>query len=110
MNIDKNKIDEATELIKLAINDYDSFLKKIDSFDPENNQLFTIYPNPSNSIIIIKAVKNNLTSIKIYDISGKKIRTITAESLIETIDISNLKIGVYILKINNTKSIRFLKK
>ncbi len=35
MNIDKNKIDEATELIKLAINDYDSFLKKIDSFDPE---------------------------------------------------------------------------
>ena len=35
MNIDKNKIDEATELIKLAINDYDSFLKKIDSFAPE---------------------------------------------------------------------------
>ena len=35
MNIDKNKIDEATELIKLAINDYDSFLKKIDSFPPE---------------------------------------------------------------------------
>ena len=35
MNIDKNKIDEATELIKLAINDYDSFLKKIDSFDRE---------------------------------------------------------------------------
>jgi len=88
----------------------DSVTLDIDSFDPENNQLFTIYPNPSNSIIIIKAVKNNLTSIKIYDISGKKIRTITAESLIETIDISNLKIGVYILKINNTKSIRFLKK
>ena len=35
MNIDKNKIDEATELIKLAINDYDSFLKKIDSFPLE---------------------------------------------------------------------------
>ncbi len=35
MNIDKNKIDEATELIKLAINDYDSFLKKIDSFPSE---------------------------------------------------------------------------
>ncbi len=35
MNIDKNKIDEATELIKLAINDYDSFLKKIDSFASE---------------------------------------------------------------------------
>ena len=35
INIDKNKINEATELIKLAINDYDSFLKKIDSFAPE---------------------------------------------------------------------------
>ena len=35
INIDKNKINEATELIKLAINDYDSFLKKIDSFPPE---------------------------------------------------------------------------
>jgi len=35
MHTDKNKIDEATELIKLAINDYNSFLKKIDIFAPE---------------------------------------------------------------------------
>lgn len=30
-----NKIDEAADLIKLAINDYNSFLKLIETFTPE---------------------------------------------------------------------------
>ena len=34
MNIKNSKIEEATELIKLAINDYDAFLKKINTFSP----------------------------------------------------------------------------
>jgi len=35
MDIENSKIEEASELIKLAINDYDSFLKKINTFTPE---------------------------------------------------------------------------
>jgi hypothetical protein len=38
MNIENSKIEEATELIKLAINDYDAFLKKINTFSPEKKE------------------------------------------------------------------------
>ena len=38
MNIENSKIEEATELIKLAINDYDAFLKKINTFTPEKKE------------------------------------------------------------------------
>ena len=38
MNIENSKIEEASELIKLAINDYDAFLKKINTFTPEKKE------------------------------------------------------------------------
>ena len=37
MNIENPKIEEATELIKLAINDYDAFLKKINTFKSQKS-------------------------------------------------------------------------
>ena len=38
MDIKNSRIDEASELIKLAINDYDAFLKKINTFTPEKKK------------------------------------------------------------------------
>ena len=38
MKIENSKIEEVTELIKLAINDYDAFLKKINTFTPEKTE------------------------------------------------------------------------
>ena len=38
MYIINSRIDEASELIKLAINDYDAFLKKINTFTPEKKE------------------------------------------------------------------------
>ena len=38
MDIENSKIEEASELIKLAINDYDTFLKKINTFSPEKKE------------------------------------------------------------------------
>ena len=38
MNIKSSKIEEASKLIKLAINDYDAFLKKVNSFTPEKKE------------------------------------------------------------------------
>jgi hypothetical protein len=35
MNQDNNKINEAKKLIKLAIEDYDAFLKLINTYSPE---------------------------------------------------------------------------
>ncbi|WP_339661992.1 glycosyl hydrolase 53 family protein [uncultured Polaribacter sp.] len=91
----------------------DAFLDKnilaVNDFEIENTDLFKLYPNPNNDIITIKGIKNNLTSIKIYDIKGKKIKSIKTDSISKIIDISDLKIGIYFFKINNTQSIKFLK-
>ena len=38
INIKSSKIEEASKLIKLAINDYDAFLKKVNSFTPEKKE------------------------------------------------------------------------
>ena len=38
MVIENSKIEEASELIKLAINDYDAFLKKINTFTPKKKE------------------------------------------------------------------------
>ena len=38
MDIENSKIEEASELIKLAINDYDAFLKKINTFTTKKKE------------------------------------------------------------------------
>ncbi len=76
----------------------------------ENNHLFSICPNPSNNFITIKSLNDKITSIKIYDITGKLIKRIKGERASETINISKLLTGIYVLKINNSKSMQFLKK
>ncbi|MEZ4936518.1 MAG: M4 family metallopeptidase [Crocinitomicaceae bacterium] len=63
-----------------------------------NIDRFNIFPNPSNNIVNITTptINENFT-INIFDISGKKIRTINPDDYQFTIDISNLESGVYIV-------------
>jgi arabinogalactan endo-1,4-beta-galactosidase len=83
---------------------------KTESLEIENNQLFSLFPNPSNQLITVKSSRDVLKSIKIYDITGKLIKNIDeAFQLSKTINISELQVGIYVLKINNSKSIKFLK-
>lgn len=92
----------------------DAFMDKgtlsTENLQIENNQLFSVFPNPSNQLITVKSSRNFIKSIKIYDITGKLIKNVdTAFELFKTINISELNAGVYFLKINNSKSIKFLK-
>lgn len=91
----------------------DAFIEKsvlnTGSFEFKNNSLFQVYPNPSGHSITIKTLDTNLETIHIFDLTGKKIRTVQAAGTITTINISTLKSGIYILKVNNTHSLRFLK-
>ena len=74
-----------------------------------NKQEFSVFPNPSNNLITVKSSCSVLKSIKIYDSSGKLIKNIKKESASKPIDISELIAGIYVLKINNSKSIKFIK-
>ncbi len=76
-----------------------------------NQQTFSLYPNPSSDIITIT---NNLmnSSIEIYSLIGQK--TLTANFDRETtININKLKPGIYIVYVtnnNNRNYIKFVKK
>ena len=71
----------------------------------ENN--FLIYPNPVKDILNIENNGNNvINEITIYDFLGK----IILQTNITTIDISNTKKGLYLVKIVTKKGVVFNKK
>jgi hypothetical protein len=74
---------------------------------------FKVYPNPANSIITIeKATAEDYPSIEIISLTGQLILRKQALSAVESIDISHLSKGSYIINLNtgqNKSSRLFLK-
>jgi hypothetical protein len=57
-----------------------------------------VYPNPvSNGVLHIESNANTLKSIALFDVLGKQVLATSTEN--STINVSNLKGGIYILKI-----------
>ena len=63
-----------------------------------NNNKIEIYPNPSMGLIFIKGISEKIV-INVYTVNGQLIKSIEQKS--NLLDLSDLKNGVYILKINN---------
>lgn len=83
--------------------------------DVLGNKKFTIYPNPSSNKLYLKSDLdiNDELLISLYDHTGKllylsKINRMLANENIE-IDVSGFEFGVYILKLNDLKSINLMK-
>jgi choice-of-anchor B domain-containing protein len=77
------------------------------SFEKSN---FKLSPNPSNDIITIES-ESDITSIEIFDFVGKKVKTVENLSLkFNNVDISDLNSGVYIVKVNNSTSLKLIVK
>ena len=65
---------------------------------------FKLYPNPSKGILNIQRNTTDSISVRIYDILGKEV--LTADRISNSIDISNLKNGMFLVKIaTNNRSI-----
>jgi type IX secretion system substrate protein len=81
-----------------------------DDFDFNNH--FTLYPNPANDIVNIKSKDNTqINSLSVYNTLGQLVLTVTNPT--ESIDVSELALGNYVIKINTDKGIsntRFVKK
>lgn len=62
-----------------------------------------IYPNPvvGGKIYLTSEHNNSTKKIELYDMLGKKIMETEMNSYQKELNISNLKAGVYILKIND---------
>lgn len=66
-----------------------------------------LYPNPVFDVLFLKGV-NDKTPYEIYSITGQKIKSGILND--NKIDVSQLVIGKYILKISNSSSLTFIKK
>ena len=78
----------------------------------EENITFDIYPNPVNDILYIET---QTLTVEIYDVYGRiqKLRNSETQKLRNSIDVSNLKSGVYFVKVSteNGEAVqRFVKK
>ena len=72
---------------------------------------FSLYPNPAKSNITISAKKSGVNKIEIYNLLGQKIIDKQFDTVdTKTIDVSVLKAGVYIVKINKNTSKRLIVK
>ena len=69
-----------------------------DNVDEILDNKIAFYPNPTNAIVHIIS-ENELISVEIIDLSGKTIDIFTTE----TIEVSHLNDGLYLLRINSIK-------
>lgn len=66
-------------------------------------QQIAVYPNPANSMLFVDSRKSEgLKSVTIVDIAGRKIHEVRTLQAIEKIDVSNLRAGLYFLKLTTT--------
>lgn len=101
-----NSVTKLKQLADVAQNFYNTGftigIQKISSVVPDKFELFQNYPNPFNSMTNVKfqILKPGFASINIYDINGRKIKTIVNEKLNTgeyevNFDGSDLSSGVY---------------
>lgn len=86
---------KAFHYIKNTVNIKDYDRKQID---------IDIYPNPTNNVLIIKGV-NTPNSVKIYSLNGVQLLSVINSNENQKINVSQLKSGIYILKIETIKEI-----
>lgn len=68
-----------------------------------NLDQFSLYPNPTNTgFVTISSSANDAISVQVFDILGKQVKNETLAN--NTLDVSNLKTGVYIVKISQNNA------
>ena len=77
------------------------------------NSGLILYPNPAKDLISIKSELNNIIEIKIYNYTGKLLYSEESKNGINTINISKLNVGIYLIKFkdnsNNISISKFIK-
>ncbi len=74
----------------------------------DNNSFTTVavYPNPVSNILSIKTALP-IDTVSVYDITGKALIQLQSAN---TVDVSSLAAGMYFIKINNSKAVKFIKR
>ncbi|MDO5636413.1 MAG: T9SS type A sorting domain-containing protein [Myroides sp.] len=84
-------------------------LDDLTPYNPQPQSKPSVSPNPTTGNITV--VNSNSTIFDIYDLSQNKVKAIKTVKVEEkvNIDLSDLKSGIYILKLNNNQDIKIIK-
>jgi len=73
--------------------------------DIKQTDLPFVYPNPANDVIAISHSSTKISNIKIFDITGKQVKSLNLQDGKQTIDISDLQQGLYLISLFDKKNI-----
>jgi len=79
----------------------------IREYTPTNNTTINIYPNPATNQVTISGIKAG-DMITVNDISGRQVMQLRAVSQTQTIDISTLRAGVYVVTTNQSGNMKLV--
>jgi hypothetical protein len=68
-----------------------------------------IVPNPAKNQIKVKGITNNDNNFSLYDLTGKLILKKEQINDQETIDISTISNGMYLIQFRQSEKVRFMK-
>ncbi len=75
----------------------------------ETASTFGVYPNPAKTTVTVASKTEPITQIEIYNVLGQKvINKLFSENYLETLDVSALSSGMYVMKINSLTTKRLL--
>jgi len=73
----------------------------------------SVYPNPVSDRLNID-YKENISNLTVYDLSGRSVKSLTTNNSTNSIDVSDLKSGIYMLRIEtenkDVSTVKFIKK
>jgi len=71
----------------------------------ELNSKLNIYPNPTSNNVIVELLTNEISTLEVYDVSGKFLFTESLNKEINTINIEKLTSGIYFFKVSSSEGI-----
>ncbi|CAM4333675.1 T9SS type A sorting domain-containing protein [Flavobacterium terrigena] len=71
----------------------------------ELNSKLNIYPNPTSNNVTVELLTNEISTLEVYDVSGKFLFTESLNKEINTINIEKLSSGIYFFKVSSSKGI-----
>lgn len=69
----------------------------------ELNSKLNIYPNPTSNNVTVELLTNEISTLEVYDVSGKILFTQMLNDKTNTINIENLTSGIYFFKVNSSE-------
>lgn len=105
-NMDLGKSTETFYIDDASFNAAQAVALGVSDFNGKNDNI-SFYPNPVKNNLNISS-ETAIKSVIISDLTGKTVRNINAEN-IQSIDLSNLNQGLYILSTDTNKQFKFLK-